>query len=332
LYAIVIPYCYFTAGEPRKAAILNAQRLADERWAAESVFNSLNGTENAAASRSTVTAELSASGDATVTIGGSTSTSSSSSSSSLTADAVADEEEAAAEQSWSSSHAVDTEITDFTPKQASKGFLSSWFGPSPEQKKAKHEFEKWVKQFNEHSPTGPVSLPPAYLPSAWACLALFATLSLHALFHLMCHWMTRFKAATLFQSANRVDEGTHVLVTPPANRGKAAIVVVTKSPLNGGLQMEFQRQKYLYTPSSRLGVSAKEFPNGVFTLASCPVNLALSHYAYNTGLQSESEVDKVTDRWGKNHLAVHTPTFLELLQQQLISPLAIFQVVIGVNS
>lgn len=32
------------------------------------------------------------------------------------------------------------------------------------------------------------------------------------------------------------------------------------------------------------------------------------------------------EKWGKNHLAVHTPSFLELLQIQLLSPLAIFQV------
>ena len=29
-----------------------------------------------------------------------------------------------------------------------------WFGPSKEQKKAKAEFEKWQKKFNERSPTG----------------------------------------------------------------------------------------------------------------------------------------------------------------------------------
>lgn len=29
-----------------------------------------------------------------------------------------------------------------------------WFGPTKEQKKAKAEFEKWQKKFNERSPTG----------------------------------------------------------------------------------------------------------------------------------------------------------------------------------
>ncbi len=34
--SITVPFCYYTAGEPRKAAILNAQQLQDEKWAQES--------------------------------------------------------------------------------------------------------------------------------------------------------------------------------------------------------------------------------------------------------------------------------------------------------
>ena len=32
LYAVVIPYCYQTAGEPRAAAAIAAQKLADDKW------------------------------------------------------------------------------------------------------------------------------------------------------------------------------------------------------------------------------------------------------------------------------------------------------------
>ncbi|RYG68159.1 hypothetical protein EON64_05810 [archaeon] len=45
-----------------------------------------------------------------------------------------------------------------------------------------------------------------------------------------------------------------------------------------------------------------------------------------TGITGEGEVLKLTERWGKNHLAVALPSFVELLQKQLLSPLAIFQV------
>ena len=54
IYAFSIPFCYYTAGEPRKAAMIAAQKLADEKWALESSatallaseFNSVNTTVN----------------------------------------------------------------------------------------------------------------------------------------------------------------------------------------------------------------------------------------------------------------------------------------------
>ena len=58
---------------------------------------------------------------------------------------------------------------------------------------------------------GPVSLPPSYLPSAWACLALFTSITLHALFYLMCHWIIAFKAKILFSPAKKVIEGLSIL-------------------------------------------------------------------------------------------------------------------------
>lgn len=85
--------------------------------------------------------------------------------------------------------------------------------------------------------------------------------------------------------------------------------------------MEFQRQTYIYTASAKLGESAKDFPNGVFSLSACPVDLPISHYTSSTGIPSDSEVEKVQDRWGRNHLAVPVPSFLELLQLQLLTPL-----------
>lgn len=38
------------------------------------------------------------------------------------------------------------------------------------------------------------SLPPALLPSAWACAFIFCNITVHILFHLMCVWSISFKA------------------------------------------------------------------------------------------------------------------------------------------
>ena len=318
IYAVVLPFCYTTAGDPRRAAVINAQQLADEKWAAESA------------------ARLDIGNDTTVSGGASTQV------------VVEEEEEEVVDNqllssSSSSSSTTDASAADFTEdslgyidfgkKNSSSGggFLSGWFGPTKEQKRAQQEFEKWQKQFNEkNSEDGPVSLPPEYLPSAWACLALFSTLTFHALFYLLCHWIVWFKAWSLFTPATKAEIGSFVLIKPPNNRGKALMVPVKASSatVGGGFLVEFQRQTYFYTPpgSRSLGVRAAEFPTGVFTLSACPINLPLSFYFASRGLGSELEVDRVLARWGKNHLAVPVPGFLALLQQQLLSPLAIFQV------
>lgn len=65
-------------------------------------------------------------------------------------------------------------------------------------------------------------------PSPRAPVPLPRSLSLHALFHLMGHWVIAFKAGTLFAPARAVDVGCSVLVVPPANRGKALLVPVGK--------------------------------------------------------------------------------------------------------
>jgi cation-transporting ATPase 13A1 len=102
------------------------------------------------------------------------------------------------------------------------------------------------------------------------------------------------------------------------------MVIVKK--FQNGLQIEFQRQTYIYTPSNQLGEGSKDFPNGVFSLCECPVDLPLVDYTSTNGLESDIIINEKLERWGRNHLAVHIPGFFELLKQQLLSPLAIFQV------
>jgi cation-transporting ATPase 13A1 len=65
---------------------------------------------------------------------------------------------------------------------------------------------------------------------------------------------------------------------------------------------------------------------GVLSLAASPVNLPLRNYLTSKGLKNELEVSRAMETWGNNHLSLPTPSFVELLRQQLLSPLAIFQI------
>ncbi len=356
LYSVVLPFCYYTAGEPRRTAMIQSQKLADERWALEvalhpTILNSTgNGTEINLAKLSGLDDSNPLSNTGVIV---------DSDGFVFEKQEIVFEFEKKAKEQKEAQEKVNLLSTDplfndefdehgvmlghgekklsQTNKEAqvalqTQSWIMSWFGPSKEQKRAEEEFEKWQKEIEEKS-GDTISLPPEYLPSAWACLALFMTLSIHALFHLLCHWLVGFKAGALFRASSKVEEGCFVLITPPPNRGGQQLVPIQKSAVgaagssgNVTLFAEFQRQKYIYTPSGRLGDNSKKYPNGVFTLTAYPINLPLTHYLEHGGVPTEGEVAKLVDKWGKNHLAVTIPSFLELLQVQLLSPLAIFQV------
>ena len=297
---------FILAGDPRAAAVLQAQKLADEKWAAEITSGNSDKIENIV----DIAGE-----SAKKTLGVSPSSRPATGTSVLTDDVE-----------FTGQELGEQKIFGQAEQAQATGYFSSWLGPSKEQRRADAEFKKFEKEFKERSIDLP-SLPPTYLPSAWAILSLMASLTFHALFFLMCRWLPGFKSATLFEPANAaLTVGCCVLVVPPVNRGKPDIVPVTQSS-SGALQIEFQRQKYFYVPPTHLSAEVRgQFPNGLLKLCSCPVDHPLSHYTSATGLRSEGDIQSATELWGKNHLAVHIPSFLELLKNQLLSPLSMFQV------
>jgi hypothetical protein len=124
-----------------------------------------------------------------------------------------------------------------------------------------------------------------------------------------------------------IDDSCFVLVTPPANRGLPAIVAVTRSVTTSHLKLEFQRQSFLYTgPEDLPPTTQDDFPAGLFSLATCPVDNPLSSYAGAKGLTNEADIERTLEHWGANHISVEPPSFLRLLREQLLSPLAMFQV------
>jgi len=209
-YAVVIPFAYITVGEPRSAAILRAQNLEDEKWNAEMSTNVTEILQNDVF-------EESRENDLRKVKG------------------LSDEEFESLAFQYST-----------IENQPSKGMFAGWF-LTDEQKEIKRKSreytEKLHKKLKAAAGGDDLVLPPWYLPSAWACLALFATLTAHALFHLLCIWLVNFKAYSLFTPVKgKVSTGDFVLVQPPANRGKSEFVVIVKSSVTGEQKIEFQRQ------------------------------------------------------------------------------------------
>jgi cation-transporting ATPase 13A1 len=81
--------------------------------------------------------------------------------------------------------------------------------------------------------------------------------------------------------------------------------------------MDFQRQRYFFDADAR--------PLPRFSCAQAPTSLPISSYVATRGFKSAEEIAQGTNVWGKNHISVQVPTFLQLLRLQLLSPIATFQ-------
>lgn len=129
LYAISIPYCYFTSGEPRKIAMIHAQKLADEKWEREILESAATNSNNSSLSNTTYFQEP------MVT-------------------QVSNRNTKASEVFTESTVDIDETVT--TTASKSKSSFDGWFGPTKEQRKAQQEFEKWQKSFKEKIPEGTI--------------------------------------------------------------------------------------------------------------------------------------------------------------------------------
>jgi hypothetical protein len=113
---------------------------------------------------------------------------------------LAPEDEAVATEDEEFSQTRPREDLDLEPLEKAKA-------PSPEK-------EDWRKAFDgakvetEIKDEDGRSLPSEWLPSAFACAALFMSLTCTALFFLLCHWLVGFKAWALYTQVKDAGENT----------------------------------------------------------------------------------------------------------------------------
>lgn len=165
-------------------------------------------------------------------------------------------------------------------------------------------------------------LPSTWAPNAWASAGLFCSLSLHAFFYLLCHWKVKFRSWVLYSAANRVTDGCYMQVIPPPHRGQADMVPVHLPEESDRLAFIFQRQRYEYIEPE------DDEETGQVTLVKCPVDLSLETYFKGRGLRPY-QVEESKEHFGPNMLEVEMPTFLQCYQEQMLTPLVIFQIFVA---
>ncbi|CAJ1358711.1 unnamed protein product [Effrenium voratum] len=142
----------------------------------------------------------------------------------------------------------------------------------------------------------------------------------------MCIWSIAFRANFLFEPSSKVRAGSFVRVTPHANKGKADICLVQESEVTLNCHFKFQYQNFEFVEA---GVEDPDLLGDAdapgVRLIQCPTNQPWRYYRNAVGLGSGGAVELAKDKFGQNIFDLPKPTFWQLFQKQLISPLVIFQ-------
>lgn len=157
---------------------------------------------------------------------------------------------------------------------------------------------------------------PRFVPLVLAFVAATA----HALAHLMQQWFMDVKTKVKYVPASQVKLGSVVHAVPRRHQGRPALCPLQADdeddvPDDGdGLWFEFQRRKYVYSAKTR-----------AFDRVRCPKRERLAHYAQSQGIATKGALTRARRTYGRNILHVPAPKFLDLYQEQLLSPLCVFQ-------
>ena len=162
-------------------------------------------------------------------------------------------------------------------------------------------------------------LPSQYLPSFWACLALFGCLLALVLTHMSCHWSVAFKALMYYHPTSSLEVGSFVRVVPLPHRGTAEIVPLQRSSA-GRLFFLHQRQKFEVLAAGDEDPASDEAVPSEFGIGGrvhrcvglcrpilCPIERPLAEYVASSGL-SIKQVASQEEEFGKNSFEIPMPT------------------------
>ena len=151
-------------------------------------------------------------------------------------------------------------------------------------------------------------------------VAMFLSVTMHVLLQLLQQWFMDFKCTVRYNAASKVALGVVVHARPRKNAGKPELCPLQADDEDDvaedgdGLYFVFQKRKYIYSARTN-----------TFDRVRCPKKEPLSHYTKSQGMATRGALSKAKRAHGRNVLSVPVPKFLDLYQQQLMSPLCVFQ-------
>eukprot|EP00958_Prasinococcus_capsulatus_P025144 scaffold4121_cov381-Prasinococcus_capsulatus_cf.AAC.8 len=155
-------------------------------------------------------------------------------------------------------------------------------------------------------------------------LLLAPCAALHVLLLLFSVWFVEFRALVHFREEREVSAASHCLVLPERYQGRVSLVELHtlralsergNASARPAHYFEFRKQRFVFDPSE-----------AAFAKLHYPSSLDVQLYRKDKGITSETQVAALEEWYGTNQFDMPAPSFLEMLQEQMMAPFFVFQV------
>lgn len=170
-----------------------------------------------------------------------------------------------------------------------------------------------------------------YLPQAsydtyingqeWTFVYAGTIVTLQSLTWLMTFWNVNIRALFTASSVNRVRDAGLIKVIPKENAGSSEICTIERERTGGteSVSFLFQKRRFLWDDSKA------SFAPLTYAIDEEP-KPTIGSFQASKGLQKSTEIEKLTQYYGKNLFDIPVPTFTELFKEHAVAPFFVFQI------
>ncbi|PNP75419.1 hypothetical protein FNYG_11223 [Fusarium nygamai] len=155
----------------------------------------------------------------------------------------------------------------------------------------------------------------------WTVVWVGTIITLQSLVWLSTHWSVDLEGKFKASKAKDVEDAELIKVIPIANAGSAEICKLVRDKAGGKLNTSFlfQKRRFLYDPTT------KSFTTLKYDIDVEP-KPSIGHFQTSKGIQTQTELSRIEQHYGKNAFDIPVPTFTELFKEHAVAPFFVFQI------
>ncbi|KAF4982216.1 hypothetical protein FZEAL_2100 [Fusarium zealandicum] len=155
----------------------------------------------------------------------------------------------------------------------------------------------------------------------WTVFWTGTIITLQSLVWLSTHWSVDLEGTFKAKKAKDVENAELIKVIPIANAGSPEICKLVRDKTGGKLNTSFlfQKRRFLYKPESN------SFDTLKYAIDVEP-KPTIGHFQTSKGFETQAELSRIEQHYGKNAFDIPVPTFSELFKEHAVAPFFVFQI------